>query len=177
MHASRPKPKRRWLRWLKWTAIVIACWVTVIPSLQALSLRRRIVTALNAASSIRLEEFLPKELSGPVSKGTVLNTVELNTEQRKAVLSAIPMTPDIGVPGVILLCYMPHHRVVMTNADGGEVAFEICFLCDEVSFAHDSIVMTPFLWRSSLRRLFTEQKIPIRTRDEYWKLMHPGWRP
>ena len=168
------KPKRRWLRWLlKWLAIVISCWVIIIPSLQAFWLRHQIVAAFEAARSVRLEEFLPSELSGPVSRGTVLNKVELSMEQRKAVVSAIPMTPDSGVPGFILLCYMPHHRVVMTNSDGGEVAFEICFGCDEVSFAQGPVVMTPFVWRSSLRRLFTDHGILVRTKDEYRKLQFP----
>ena len=131
------------------------------------------MVAFEAARSVRLEEFLPNELRGPVSKGKVLNRVELSVEQRKAVVSAIPMTPDIGVPGFILLCYMPHHRVVTTNSDGGEVAFEICFGCDEVSFAQGPVVMTPFAWRSSLRRLFTDYGIPVQTRDEYRRLQFP----
>jgi hypothetical protein len=169
------KPRRRWLKWLKWLAIVIGCWVIVIPSLQALWLRHRVVSAFEAARLVCLEEFLPSELSGPVSKGKVLNSVELSAEQRKALVSAIPMTPDIGVPGSILLCYMPHHRVVMTNPDGGQVAFEICFGCDEFSFAQDPVVMTPFLWRSSLRGLFTDHGIPVRTKDEYRKLQFPEY--
>jgi len=131
------------------------------------------MVAFETARSVRLEEFLPHDGSGPVSSGTVLNKVELSTEQKKAVVSAIPMTPDIGMPGFMPLCYMPHHRVVMTKPDGREIAFEICFGCDEVSFAQGKIVTTPFLWRSSLRRLFTAHGISVRTREEYMDLQFP----
>lgn len=166
------KPKRRWLRWLKWLAVVVACWVFVIPSIQALWWRHRIVSAFKAARSVRLEEFLPSELGGPVSKGRVLNAVELSAEQGKALVSAIPMAPDIGTPGFILLCYMPHHRVVIANPDGNQLALEICFSCDEFSFAQGSVVTTPLLWRSPLRRLFSDHGIPIRTKQEYTTLQH-----
>jgi hypothetical protein len=154
------KPRRRWLRWLKWLAVFIVLWVTIIPSLQAFWLRQRVASAMRSAKAVRLEEY----------SGRILNKVELDLQQRKAVISALRLAPDIGMPGMIALCFMPHHRVVIQNADGREIAFDICFGCDEVRFDEEGIMMTPFAWQSSLRRLFTDHGIPIRSQREYARL-------
>ena len=161
MTPKRPRP--RWLRWLRWLGLFIVCWITIIPTLQALWMRRQVVSGIRSAQSIRLEEFHVDQ---------VLAKVELDAKQRDAAVSALPIVPDIGLPGPsILLCWFPHHRIVMTNADGREVSFDVCFSCDEISFDRGRIMMMPYLWHSSLRQLFIDHKIPIRTRREYSKLL------
>jgi hypothetical protein len=95
--------------------------------------------------------------------------MELTYGQRDAIRHALPIVPDLGMPGLISLCFVPHHRIVMRDAAGQETKFTVCFGCDEVQLADGNIFMTPFLWRSSLRRLFTEHGIPVRDLREYSK--------
>jgi hypothetical protein len=156
------QPRPRWLRRLRWFGIFIVCWIAIVPTLQALWLRHRVVSAIRSPQSIRLEEFIGIQL---------LTKVELTHGQYEAVASALPIRPDIGAPGMPpRLCWMPHHRVVMTNADGNEVSFEVCFKCDQVAFDKERIWDTPYLWRASLRKLFTDHGVPVRAKDEYTKL-------
>jgi len=159
------KKRPRWLRWLRWLAIFISCWATVVPTLLALRIRHRVLSAVAAAQSVRLEEF---------RGGEVLTKVELTSQQRETVRRALPIVPDIGLPGMINLCFVPHHRVVTRDTAGQESAFTICFGCDEARVARGAIFMTPFLWRSSLRRLFTDHQIPVRGLGEYSTLVLPA---
>lgn len=152
------KKRPGWLRWLCWLAVFAAFWVTVVPTLQAFWIRHRVLSAVRSAQSVRLEEF---------RGGEVLTKVELTSQQREAVRRALPIVPDIGLPGMIALCFVPHHRVVTRDAAGQESAFTICFGCDEARVERGAIFMTPFLWRSSLRRLFTDHQIPVRGLREY----------
>ena len=156
------KPKgRRWVRWLRWAGMFIVCWVTLVPSLQALWLRHRVLSDVRSAKSVRLEEFSGKQL---------IAKVELSVNQRQAVASALPIAPDIGVPGVISLCFRPHHRVVITSIEGVDVSFDVCFGCDEVRFGEGGIMMTPYFWQSSLRRLFTEHGVQVRQQKDYSRI-------
>ncbi len=167
---DRPRTRRRrWLRWLLWPVRLVAFLVVVIPTLQAFSIRHRVVSAVHAAQSVRLEEF--------GDDGAVLTAAELGPDQRKAVGSAMPLLPNVGVPGLMMLCFIPHHRVAARDPAGHELVFRVCFECDQVQVQEGYIFMTPFLWQSSLRRLFTDHKIPVRDEEEYYRLykrMHPG---
>lgn len=113
---------------------------------------------MRSAETVRLEGF--------DDNGDVLARVELDTRQREAVASALPLRPDIGIPGLIAYCFVPHHRIVARDAAGQDVVFLLCFECDELRFQQGPIRMTPLLWRSSLRRLFTDHKIPVRDASE-----------
>ena len=148
MEIAPKKPRKwpRWLRWLKWTAIVLVCWIVVIPSIQALWLRHQIATAFAASKSVRLEEFLPSDMIRPSRTGEVLTLMELNGEQRKALASAIPLSPAINIFNVPGFCYEPHHRIVMTNYDGGQIGLEICFGCGELIFDQGHVTSMPMLW-------------------------------
>ncbi len=163
--APMKKHRPRWLRWLRWLGIFVACWVTVVPTLQALWIRDLVLSAVRSAQSVRLEEF---------RGGEVLSKVELTSQQRAAVRRALPIVPDIGVPGMVTLCFVPHHRGVTRDATGQESAFTICFGCDEARVGRGGIFMTPFLWRSSLRRLFADHHIPVRGLREYSKPVPPN---
>src|SRR5687768_3055184 len=110
------KKRRKWPRWLRWLVIFMACWFIVIPTIQALWIRHQVLSSVRSAQSVRLEEFRGRE---------VLNKLELTPEQRKVVRRALPIVPDIGIPGLIALCFVPHHRVVTRDAAGQESAFII----------------------------------------------------
>jgi hypothetical protein len=162
------KPKSvRWLRWLKWTGLFALCWITVIPTLQAIWVRQKISSALRSATAVRLEEFVPNYAT---RKHRIISSVELSGKQRDDIVSALPILPDIGVAGVITLCYKPHHKAVILQADGNELVLEVCFGCDELRLGEGGIMMTPFLWKSPLRKLFTSHSVPIREQREYSKL-------
>jgi hypothetical protein len=150
--------RRRWLRWLRWAGIFVAVWVTVVPTIQLLWIRHRVLSAVRSAQSVRLEEF---------SFGKVLTSVEFTSNDSNWIRPAMPIRPDIGCPGMIDLCFIPHHRIVTRDRAGLEWTFTICFHCDEGRIGRGNIFMTPYLWRSSLRRLFTENHVPIRAEYSY----------
>jgi hypothetical protein len=137
-------------RLLCWFAVFVAGWSTVVPTVQALWIRHQVVSAVRSAQSVRLEEF---EGVGVLSK------VDLDVEQRNAVASALPIVPDVGWPDTVRRCFVPHHRVIARNAYGQEFAFTVCFGCEQVMTLRAGIFATPFLWRSTLRRLFNDHKI------------------
>lgn len=136
----------------------MALWVVGVPTVQALSTRQRVLSAVRAAQSARLEEF--------GFGGSVLTVAELAPGQREAVARAMPPLPDLGWPGLMLLCFIPHHRIVARDSAGHEFKFQVCFTCDQVRADGGSIDMTPLLWRSP-RRLFTEHNVRVRDLHEY----------
>ncbi len=154
---DRPIPplKRRWLRLLRWPAIVLASLVIGIPTLQAFILRFRVLSAVRSAQSVRLEEIGGGDME-------LLNAVELSPEQRKEVASAMPLLPDVGTFGMFKLCFVPRHQIVARGPAGQDFVFQVCFECDQVRVQEGLIFGTPVFWRSPLRRLFTEHKIPVR---------------
>ena len=136
--------------------------------MQVLWIRHQVLSAVRSAQSVRLEEF---------RGGVVLTKVELTSEQRAAVRAALPIVPDTGLPGVIALCFSPHHRIIARDASGEEFTFTVCFGCDEAKIEQGSIFMTPLLWHSSLRQLFTDHNIPIRALSDYYKPVSPDNTP
>jgi hypothetical protein len=157
------------LRWLLWLAGFLAVLVIVIPTVQAFSIRHQVVSAVDAAQSVRLEEV--------GDGGAILSSAELDPKQRRAVASAMPFLPNLGVPGMISMCFIPHHRVVALDSAGHRFVFRVCFACDELNVQEEMPFMTPPLWQSSLRRLFTDHKIQIRSAREYYRLYkraHPN---
>ena len=128
--------------------------------MQAWWVRHQVLSAVRSAQSVRLEEF-----RGDV----VLTQVELTAGQRAAVGAALPMVPDFGLPGVIPLCFSPHHRIIARDGSGAEFTFTVCFGCENAEIKQGPIFMTPWLWHASLRRLFTDHNIPIRSLSDYSK--------
>jgi hypothetical protein len=157
-HPRKSKYKRIF-RWLRWFAIFIICFTIVIPTLQALWIRHRVLSAVDSAESVRLEAF------NRFARPPKIFTVKLDTEQRKAIASALPIVADFGIPGLYTLCFVPHHRLIAHSADGKDFVFLICFTCDEMKINDGNILETPFLWHSSLRNLFMENKIPLQISD------------
>ena len=160
MEAQPRKPIiERMFRWLRWFAIFIICFTIIIPTLQAFWVRHQVLSAVNSAQSVRLEAF------NRFAKPPKTITVELNAEQRKTIASALPIVPDVGIPFLPLACFIPHHRLITRDASGNEFVFLICFGCDQLKINDGMILGTPFLWHSSLRNLFTENKITLQVSD------------
>lgn len=164
MDRARP-PRRRWRRWLLRSVIALAILVIGIPTLQAFALHFRVMSSVRSAQSVRLEAF--------DHEGNVVAKV-LDRKQRQEIASAMPLLPDLGVPGLMALCFIPHHRIVTRASSGQEKEFLVCFECDQVGFFDDMVSATPFLWRSPLRRLFTGHGIPVQEPDEQLSLRRKG---
>ena len=128
------------------------------PTINALRVRHSVATALQHAKSVRLEEF---------AFHVPLASVELPRDQWPQVLAAMPIVPDVGVPGSVRMCFIPHHRVIVTDQQGQPLAFTVCFACDQAHTERMGIFATPYLWCGPLRRLFTDHAIRIRTDREY----------
>ena len=150
-------PQKRWRRWLRKAVIGLAVVFIGIPTLQAFVLHFRVMSAVLLARSVRLEAF--------DFDGAVLAKAELDGKQRKEIASAMPLLPDIGVPGLMALCFVPRHRIVASAPSGEEKEFLVCFECDQLGFFGSLVSATPFFWRSPLRRLFTGHGIPVREHE------------
>jgi hypothetical protein len=85
------RPRTRRLRRLLWPAGLLGVLVIVIPTVQAFSIRHQIVSAVDAAQSVRLEEV--------GDDGALLTSAELGPDQRKAVASAMPFLPNLECRG------------------------------------------------------------------------------
>ena len=134
--------------------VLLVLW----PTINALRVRHSLAVALQHAKSVRLEEF---------AFHVPLASVELPRGQWPQVLAAMPVVPDAGVPGSVRMCFIPHHRVVVTDPQDQSFAFTVCFACDQAHTERMGIFATPYLWCGPLRRLFTGHAIRIRTDREY----------
>jgi hypothetical protein len=141
---------------------LVLIWFILIPTINAFRVRHSLAVALDGAASVRLEEFV---------YGVPLATVDLPRDKWPQVLAATPIVPDAGWPGSVKLCFIPHHRVVITSPQHQQFAFSICFACDQSHTKPMGIFATPYLWCTPLRRLFTNNGIRVRTGQEY----HATW--
>ena len=152
---TTPKTSDRWLRILVGVGTVLFTLLVGIPTAFVLHARFQVSSVLHHASAVRLEEY---------SFGKTLTTRSLTTAEFDQVKAAIPMTWQIGIPGLIFYCWDPHHRAVITDAAQRQMIFEVCFTCDEMSISDSGILFTPRAWRQPLRQLFLRHDIPIRDR-------------
>lgn len=157
----KPETKKtsRWRRVFRWAGIFFFLIFIAAPTVIAAITRIRIASALRSASSVRLEEFVFQ---------TVLTSRPLTPSEFDHVTDALPILPDLGIPGGYTMCFIPHHRVVITDrATQHDTTLTVCFHCDEVRLSGHQIMMTPYVWRRSLRQLFARHNIPIR--DQYYR--------
>lgn len=164
MDRPRSPRKIRWLRRFRRSMIFLACLFVGIPTLEAFALSVRVLWAIGSAQSVRLEAF---DFEGNFV------AAELDRSQRKDIAFAVPPLPDIGVPGLTALCFVPHHRIVTRASSGEEKRFLVCFECDQLGFFGSLVSSTPFLWRSSLRRLFSGHGIPVQEPGERFTMSPP----
>lgn len=122
-----------------------------VPTAQVLRTRFQISSALRFASTVRLEEYsFPRTLASRT----------LAPAEYRQVTDAMPITLQIGIPGVILRCFHPHHRVVITDTSQREMTLDVCFTCEEFNLS-GSTLLTPTAWKQPLRQLFLRNHIPI----------------
>jgi hypothetical protein len=153
---TEPKKPRRLRRVLIWLGIVAFTLFVGIPTTLVLRTRFQISSALRSASTVRLEEY---------SFGKTLTTRTLTAAEFRHVTDALPITGDFGIPGLIAMCFIPHHRVVIIGSGQRETTFAVCFTCEQVAASDSGILSTPYAWRQPLRQLFLRHDIPIR--DSY----------
>jgi hypothetical protein len=153
---------RRKLRLMLCAILAVVVFLFLVwPTVSALLLRRELAYALQRAHAVRLEEHEGSQ---------VLSSVELPRSEWREVIRSFPIVPDVGVPLLVKLCFIPHHRIVVIPEQGEQFIFRVCFDCEQVATESSGILSTPYLWRSSVHRLFTEHQIPIRDLQEYHKL-------
>lgn len=126
-----------------------------VPGISALRACHRLVSAVGSAASIRLEEF---------QGDSILSSQPLQPELSQSVLCALPLLPDLGIPGIIKPCYIPHHRIIGADSSGAtRCAVSVCFGCEQFAFDDSDVAPTPFSWRQPLRRLFVQHGVLIRS--------------
>jgi hypothetical protein len=152
---TKPPKPRRWCRILIGVGIFCFAIFVGIPTAQVLCTRFRISSALRSASTVRLEEY---------SFPRILTSRVITPAEYRQITDAVPITLQVGVPGVILRCFQPHHRVVITDTSQRETTFYVCFTCEEFCLSGGDVHLTPSAWRQPLRQLFLRNNIPIRER-------------
>jgi len=150
---TTPPKSRSGRRILIWIGIFCFVIFVGIPTAQILRTRFQISSALRSASTVRLEEYLDRR--------TLTSRVMTPADYRQ-VTDAVPITLQVGIPGVILRCFHPHHRVVITDTSQRETTFDVCFTCEEFCLSGSDVLLTPSAWRQPLRQLFLRHDIPIR---------------
>lgn len=156
MSSTEKVPPRR--RWGVWVAILMASIFALYHLAKFTPLQTDMAVAVRAAQSVRLEEFV---------RGEKLTVKELDLAQRQRLIDELP--PNFYATLLIARCYVPHHRIVMSDTTGKEIVLEICFSCNEVRFDKSGIVMLPDGWKTFLRDLFSSHQVPIRP-EEYIKI-------
>lgn len=156
-------PKSAFRKQVMISAITLATAFLIIwPTVSAFVVRRQILSALDGAESVRLEEF---------NFGDPLDSVELPRSEWPAIAAAMPLAPDAGVPGTIYKCFIPSHRIIIAADHGRSFTFTVCFHCDQGQIEGQQIFVVPYAWRHSLRGLFTEHHIRLRSDREYRELL------
>src|SRR5580704_4610462 len=156
---------RQILRGCLYAFLIIAILALIVPfivwpSRNAYTIRRELVHSLQHARTVCLEEF---------SGTNILTVLELSHDQWPQVVSATPMVPDFDTH-LVAACFDPHHRIVAKDEQGKNFVFTVCFECGKVKTEESGVIVTPYLWRSSLLRLFTNHNIPVREKMEYFRL-------
>ena len=123
---TTPKNPNRWRRSLIYVGIAVFTLFVGVPTAHVILTRAQIASALRSASSVRLEEH---------SFDKVLSTHQLAPAEFQRVSEAIPITPDFGIPGLLAMCFIPHHRVIIADASQQQKTFEVCFSCEQVQLS------------------------------------------
>lgn len=147
--------QKRWRRILIWVGIICLTLFFGIPTASVLRTRLQILSALRSSSTVRLEEY---------SFGKTLTSRTLAASEFHHVADAVPITWQVGIPGFIAMCFVPHHRIVITDINQQETICAVCFGCEQVRLSGSGIQAAPLAWQRSLRQLFHQHGIPIRDR-------------
>jgi len=126
-----------------------------IPSADVWWKRRQIAEAVRGAARVRLEEYTTFRR---------LKSEPLAAADFHEVVEALPVTWQVGIPGLVMYCYVPHHRVVITDAQGRETTLGVCFGCNQLKLDRGGVWNAPEAWQQPLRALFLRHEVPIRER-------------
>lgn len=155
---------RQILRGCLYAFLVVAAVVLIAfigwSSSDAYIIHRELVHSVQHARLVRLEEF---------SGTNILTVLELSHNQWPQVATSASIVLNFRTP-LVAACFNPHHRIVVQDEQGKDFIFTICFECEKVETEEFGVIVMPYLWRSSLLRLFTNHKIPVRGIIEYSRL-------
>jgi len=155
--ATRPRTSLRRIFWLLVIVLGVFSFLffLVIPSLDAWSKARTLSQAMKTARSVTLVEF-ERSTSGRTE--VIFQRVAATPVQMDALRAAISAW-YAPIPRWQMMCYGPHHRVEVMQADGSTLQFEICFHCGNFRFGgkdYLGLQTLPASWKEPLARFFTE---------------------
>src|SRR5689334_18671358 len=99
-----------------------------IPTVLTVSHSVRMALYVYRARDIRLEEF-SRSVSMAASQEALLQRRVIKRSDYWRVALAMPPAPDASTYILQIMCYDPHHRIILTNRDGTVHEVEICFRC------------------------------------------------
>jgi hypothetical protein len=158
---------RRLLSAFGWSFLALIVFGFVgIPTWTLLTEKWAIESALKNAKSVELIHYNP--YSQMLGSEMIYGTKELDPKDFHKISDAFPLSIDVGFPVDGYTCiFAPHHRIVITDADGKQTVIRVCFICDHCQVGNDeSTFITPYVWRSSLRQFFIEEGLPFQP-DRY----------
>ena len=175
----KPPTKPKWsfggclLNCLLWIVGILLLFC-IEPTYTLLKEKWIIDSAVSRAKSIKIVHYNPHSFLLP--EEIVYDTKELKPEEFYKVSRAFPVFLDIGDPfGQGSCIFDPHHRIVITDAEGKETIIRVCFNCDHVSIGKEYALGTPFVWRLSLRHFFDSEGLPYQP-DRYQKDLQEYWK-
>lgn len=151
---------KRIFRWSVSLAIIavfaVLGWYVGYKTIPILSTRSVICSAVRSASTVHLEEYTGSE---------TLSAKSLTSAEFQSVVDAVPVTAEFGFTEMRSMCFVPHHRVIISDQDTQKrTILEVCFSCQYVYLKDsDSLLQTPLAWREPMRQLFKQYGIPIRS--------------
>jgi hypothetical protein len=150
------KWRRRIVRCLVLLIVLfIVIWVLVgivLPETAVVSRRKRIVSALGSAQSVRVEKF-----EGP----KILAQHELDATQRVSLIQTIPAIVSRSLPISFKMCFDPHHRIIARDSGGVEFTLTICFECDQAKHNGSGIYDMSPSGSAALRQLFKQNGVHV----------------
>lgn len=157
---------RRWLRQLLILVLVI---FVAIPTVLAVSTFARMAFYISGARELRLEEFNPALPVAAPQQSLLQRRIITRGDYWRVVL-AMPPVPDASTYVLQIMCYEPHHRIIVISRDGTAHEVEICFLCRKMRVDASAIGGTPFVWQYTVQSLFAHYGMPERSVGEYSRL-------
>jgi len=120
-------------------------------------------------SDIRLEEFTRSVPMAAAQETLLQRRIIKRSDYWRVALAMLP-APDASTYILQIMCYDPHHRIVLTNRDGTVHEVEICFRCRKMCVDSDGLGGTPLVWQYTLLSLFQHYGMPERSPAEYSEL-------
>ncbi|MBA3963234.1 MAG: hypothetical protein H0X40_15225 [Chthoniobacterales bacterium] len=80
---------------------------------------------------------------------------------------SMPPAPDASNYLLEIMCYDPHHRIIITSRDGTAHEVEICFNCQKMRVDSPWVGGIPLVWQHTLLSLFQRYGMPERSSGEY----------